>query len=261
MRKNPMPWIALVALVVTAPLGAQEAASLDDVIARNVETRGGLEALKTVETARMTGTMTVPGGGEVPFTIEYRRPNKMRMEATMQGMTMVQAVDGDSGWAIMPFMGKTDPEPMAEDQLKQMKSQSDMIEGDLVDWADKGHQVELLGKEEIEGTEAYKLKVVRSNGDVVYSYLDTEYCLEFKRETKTEVMGQEMNVSVAIGDYKEVGGVVLAHSIEATAEGVPQGQVITVEQVELNVDVGDDRFAMPEVEEKPAAEGGESGGE
>ena len=253
MLRNTLLWLALAALVAGSPALAQDM-SVDDIIAKNIETRGGYDALKAVDAARVEGTMNM-GGMEAPFSIEYKRPQKVRMEFTMQGMTGVQAYDGESGWSVMPFMGKTDPEPMAEDQLKQIQDQADFIDGTLVDYADKGHTVELVGKEDVEGTEAYKLKVTKKNGDVVYSYLDTEYFLEFKQETKAEMMGQEVNMSVTFGDYKEVGDIVLAHSIEATAEGAPAGQVITLKTVDLGAEVSDDRFVMPEPAAKDDAEG------
>jgi len=73
------------------------------------------------------------------------------MEFTLQGMTGIQAYDGTKGWMVMPFMGKTEPEAMTGDDLKQMQDQADMVEGPLLNWKEKGHQVELIGKETVEG--------------------------------------------------------------------------------------------------------------
>jgi len=182
---------------------------------------------------------------EVPFTAEFKRPNKVRIEFTMQGMTAVQAYDGEVGWAIMPFLGKTEPEEMAEDQLKDIKDQAD-FDGVLVNYEEKGHTVELEGTEDVDGTPAYKLQVTKANGDIVNLYLDQEYYIEFKAETTREVQGAEVEISTVFGDYKEVDGLLFAHSMEMSFAGNPAQQVITIDNMELNVEIDDGRFTMPE---------------
>ena len=172
------------------------------------------------------------GAMEMPFTVEFKKPNMIRLEFTMQGMTAVQAFDGEIGWAILPFLGKTEAEEMAEDQVKQLKDQAD-FEGVLVNYKEKGHTVELVGQEEVDGTPAYKLKVTRADGDVDYLYLDEEYFVEFKIEATREVQGNEVTISTVLGDYKEVDGLLFAHSMEMAFGGGEAQQVITIETIEL----------------------------
>lgn len=245
---------SLLAVTALALAGTASAADLDEVLSCNFETLGGLDNLKAVESARMTGTMTM-GPMQAPFTIEFQQPNRVRMEFEIQGMTAVQAYDGETGWAIMPFMGKTTPEEMADDQLKSMQEMAEW-EGPFVDWQDKGHTIELLGTEEVEGTEAYAVKVVRagSEDESIY-YLDTDYCLPFLSKGVRDIQGNEMPFSQSIGDYKEVGDIIMAHSMIANiGDGpTPMQQAITIETAELNVsDLSADRFAMPAMEEAPA---------
>jgi outer membrane lipoprotein-sorting protein len=239
---------------VLALAGLTSAETLEEILAKNLEARGGEDAILAVQSTRSTGTMRIGGSAagalEVPFTAEFKRPNKVRIEFTMQGMTAVQAYDGEVGWAIMPFLGKTEPEEMAEDQLKEIKDEAE-LEGPLVNYRAKGHTVELVGEEEVDGTPAYKLKVTKANGDVDYLYLDKEYFVEFKAEAKREIQGNEVEVSTVIGDYKEVDGLLFPHSMEISYGGGPAAQVITISSIELGVDIPDDRFAMPE----KAAEG------
>jgi outer membrane lipoprotein-sorting protein len=225
------------------------AETLEEILAKNLEVRGGKDAILAVQASRSTGTMLMGGSAagalEVPFTIEFKRSNKVRIEFTMQGMTAVQAYDGKVGWSIMPFLGKTEPEEMAEDQLKDIKDQAD-FDGVLINYEEKGHTVELIGTEEVDGTPAYKLKITKANGDVIDLFLDQEYYIEFKADTTREVQGNEVEVSTVFGDYKEVEGLLFAHSLEMSFAGNPAGQVITIESMELNVDIDDDRFSMPE---------------
>jgi outer membrane lipoprotein-sorting protein len=237
--------------------GVAAAQTVDEIVAANLEAKGGEEAWMAVESGRMTGTMRMGGGAagalDMPFVVEFKKPNKIRLEFTMQGMTGIQAFDGEVGWTVMPFMGKTEPEEMAEDQVKQLKDQAD-FEGVLVNYKEKGYTVELVGKEEVDGTPAFKLKVTRADGDVDYLYLDQEYFVEFKTEATREVQGNEVTVETVLGDYKEVDGLLFAHSMEMSFGGGDAQQVITINSIELGVDLPDERFAMPAKAETAATE-------
>ena len=244
-----------------------DGATLEEVLESHYEALGGSEAWGTVEAVRFDGTMMMGPGMEAPFKMTMKRPDLIRLEFEFQGMTGIQASDGTTAWMVMPFMGKNDPEEMPADMAKQLKEQAD-IEGPLFDWADKGHELELLGVEEMEGTKVYKLKLTRDSGDVRYHYLDGDYFVTVKQEGKTKIQGQEVEVESAIGDYKEIclatsmvvdeenpceGDVlVMPHSIESKPKGAPSGQTITITGVVVNPDdITADYFDMPA---KPAAE-------
>lgn len=222
------------------------AQTADEIIQKNIEAKGGLAKIKAVQTVRMSGKMMMGGGMEAPMVMELARPGKLRMEFTFQGMTGVQAYDGKSGWSVMPFMGKKDPEPMSPDDLKQVENQAD-IDGMLVDYKEKGHQVEYLGKDEVEGTPVHKIKVTKKNGDLVTLYLDADSYLEIKADGKTTVRGQEVEGETVFGDYKEVGGLIFPHSIQSKPKGAPDGAgvSISIASIEINPDLPASRFEMP----------------
>jgi outer membrane lipoprotein-sorting protein len=250
-----------------------DGATLDEVLAAHYEALGGTEAWASVESVRFEGTMSMGPGMEAPFKMTMKRPGMIRLEFTFQGMTGIQAFDGDTAWMVMPFMGKNDPEEMAADMAEQLQEQAD-IDGPLFDWADKGHQVELLGVVDMEGTEAYKVKLTRKNGKVRHHYLDTEYYVTIKQEGKTMVQGQEMDIETSIGDYKELclatsmmvdddnpcegGAVMVPHAIESKPKGAPAGQAITINTVSVNPgDIEGEYFAMPAAEPAGEAPAGE----
>ena len=239
-------FLTLVGALLASPVAAQD---LDEVLDNYYEAIGGIEAWKALNTMRATGSMAMGGMGiEAPLSITVKRPNKARMEFTVQGMTGVQAFDGETAWMLMPFMGRTDPERMPDDMAKDIMQRAD-IDGSLVGWEDSGHQVELIGKEETAGTEVYKLKVTKKNGDVEYYFLDTEYFIPIKMELSGEMQGRPAEVETILSDYKDVGGLMFPHSIEVRQKGAPGGMMITFEQVEVNIDVDDSMFVMPEKEE------------
>ena len=220
------------------------AQTVDEIIAKNIQARGGADKLKSVQSVKSTATMAMGPGMEAPGVLIQKRDNLARLEFTIQGLTAVQAYDGKSAWQVMPFMGKKDPELMSADEAKEMEETADM-DGPLVDYKNKGHQVELLGKEKVEGTDAYKLKLSLKNGDVQTIYIDADSFLEIKEETKRTVRGSEQVFESAIGDYKEVGGIMFPFAVESGVKGSAQKQKLTVTKVELNVPADNAIFKMP----------------
>ncbi len=231
---------ASLALSFALPSAAE---TLDEVVARSFEARGGLEKLRAVKSMRFTGKMT-SGPMEAPAVYEAKRPNKSRLDATIQGLTMTQAFDGQVGWQVVPFQGNKDPQPMSPEEQQIAEEESD-FDGPLVDYKEKGHQVELLGKEKVEGTDAWKLRVTRRSGTVETLYLDADNYLAIKGESRRTMRGTEVESEQTIGDYKEVEGLLIPHSFESSQKGHAQRQRITIEKVELNVPIDDARFAMP----------------
>jgi outer membrane lipoprotein-sorting protein len=239
--------IVAVALLVPALL----AQTADEVIAKNIQARGGMDKLKSVQSIRSTATMAMGPGMEAPGTLVQKRGNLARLEFTVQGLTAVQAYDGKNAWQIMPFTGKKDAELMSADEAKEVEEMAD-VDGPLVDYKSKGHQVELLGKDKVEGTDAYKLKVSLKNGDVQTVYIDADSFLEIKDETKRTVRGSEQVVESSIGDYKEVDGIIFPFAVESGVKGSQQKQKLTITKVELNVPADDSIFKMPPPAPAPA---------
>jgi outer membrane lipoprotein-sorting protein len=249
MLRKYLPGVALGTLLAIA--GQAQAQTADELVAKNIAARGGLDKLKAVQTVRMTGKMTM-GPMEAPFTLEMKRPKNLRAEFVVQGMTGVQAYDGKTAWFVMPFMGKKDPEVAPADETKQADEQAD-FDGPLVDYKTKGNTVELVGKEKVEGTDVYKLKVTLKGGEVRYLYLESDSFLEIKTEAKRTVRGNDVEFESSIGDYKEISGLMIPFSIENSPKGSPQKQKITFDKVEFNVPIEDTRFKMPEVKAEPPA--------
>jgi len=241
-----------IALLCAVSMSAADL-TVDQIMAKNAEARGGLDKLKKLNSVRYTGKMSLGGGMEAPVTMSQKRPEMTRLDFTVQGMTGSQAYDGTSGWMLMPFMGKKDAEPMPADALKEFKEMAD-FDGPFIDGEKKGYKIELLGKGDVEGTPAYKLKVARDGQESVV-YIDADSFLEIKRESKRKIQGQEIESETTMGNYQEFGGILFPMSIESKAKGMPGGQAITIEKVELDAAIADDFFKMPKkAEAAPAAE-------
>jgi photosystem II stability/assembly factor-like uncharacterized protein len=238
--RNVMLRLVGLALCAT-PVSAQTA---DDIIAKYITTIGGMDRIQAVQTLRRTGKFNGSGGFEAAVVQESKRPNKVREEFSLEGMTGINAYDGKTGWKIEPWQGKKDPEALSEEETKEIVETSDFDEP-LVNYQQKGNKVEFVGTEQVEGTDAFKLKVTLATGDVRYYYMDTDYYVPIKIEMKRMIRGAEQEYETSLGDYKEVAGWYLPHSLETGAKGSPDKQKITFERIEANLAIDDRRFAKP----------------
>jgi len=234
--------LILLAMAILLPIGSR-AQTLDEVVARWVQARGGMDKLKSVQTQRITLKLH---GGMFEATIVQinKRPDKMRQEFVLQGMAMVQSYDGKTGWQLNPFEGRREAELLSEDDMKGLVEEAD-IDGPLVDYAQKGHKAELVGHDDVEGTDCYKIKLTLKNGDIRYTYLDTDSLMEIKLESQTMIRGAMQEGETYFGDYEKVDGMYEPFAIESGQKGNPDRQKLTVEKVEFNVPVDDSIFVMP----------------
>jgi hypothetical protein len=228
------------------PVSAQTA---EEIVAKYIKTVGGMEKIQAVKTLRRTGKFTGGGGFEATILEENKRMNMVRQEFSLQGFTQVNAYDGKTGWKIEPWQGKKDPEPLGEEEMKQIVEDSD-LDGPLINYQQKGNKVEFVGMEQVEGTDAFKLKVTLANGGLRYYYMDTDYYVPIKIETKRMVRGAEREYETILGDYKEVAGWYLPFSIESGIKGGQSRQKVTYEKIEANVQIDDSQFRIPQVSAK-----------
>ncbi len=238
--------IALLTALLTLP-GTLHALTVDEIVAKNIAARGGEANLKAIRSLRLTGKVSFSFGDnqiEAGWGQLQKRPGLFRTETTLQGLTAVEASDGKEGWNLQPFQGRRDAQKESADETRQLAEQAD-IEGPLVDWKEKGHVVESLGTEDVDGTLALKLRVNLKGGNTEYIYLDPDYYLEIRTETVTRVRGAETITDTDLGSYQQVDGVWFPFSLEQSQPGGGGKQRYSVESAEANVDADDSLFAFP----------------
>lgn len=215
--------------------------TLEEVLAEHFSVTGQDNLLK-VNTQKVTGKM-IQSGLEIPFVQYAKRPGKVRVEATLQGMTLIQTYNGTEGWVINPFAGVTTPQPMTEDQLKSMKYQADS-DGMLWNWAEKGYKVTLEGQEDMEGTSCYKIKLVTEPGDIFTFWIDADTYILLRQNAKIMVMGNETENDTYFSNYTMLDGI----AMPGKAETKMQGQLLMTlifEKMELNQELEDTLFDKP----------------
>jgi hypothetical protein len=237
-----------VSVALVAPAGfaqEQKPFTIDELVAKNIEAKGGADALHALQSLRLTGKLLVNQGQIEALSVQTKkRPGEVRNEVSLQGMTQIEAYDGKEGWRISPFRGRKDPEKMSTDDVKSLIDDAE-IGGPLVDWKAKGSTVEYLGTEDVDGTPAHKLKVVRKNGDVCFVYLDPDHFLDIRILTQRLQHGAQVEEEKDLGEYEKINGVFIPFSIESGQKGETDKEKTIIEKAEPNVSVDDAIFRFP----------------
>ena len=225
-----------------AATAAKANPSADEVVAKNLQARGGLDRLKAIRAMRLKGLMQAPNGTDVPTTVYMQRPNQLRQEVTLNGRVAVQAFDGTRGWALNPSMGNA-PVEVPVGVARRMAEQAD-FDGPLVDAAAKGHKVELVGTEPVGEAPAYKLRLLKKSGEEQFLFIDATTWLEIKSQGDIDQNGRRMTIESRYGDFRTVDGVTVPFTVEVVVNGQPQ-QKVTLSSVEFPASLEPQLFQMP----------------
>jgi len=238
MKKTSYLTIALAFSVITITT----AQDVDDILKNHFETIGQ-ENLLEVNTIEAEGT-ALQMGMEFPFKMVNKRPDKLMLSFEVQGSKFVQAYDGETVWAINPMSGSSDPVDVTGPEADGLKENADM-DGQLWNYKDKGHQLDLEGTEEVDGTECYVLKLTKKNGNIDYYYLDTDSHLILKTKSKTMMQGSEVETEAFLSNYQDMDGYIMPFTTEQKMNGQTM-LVINIDDVKVNEAIDDAVFAKPE---------------
>jgi len=256
--------------------------SVTQIVDKHVAARGGLQAWRAVQTLSVTGKLdagtpdsversaklALQGAGasakraeraaaaesvkaaaaqqvQLPFRLEMKRPRKSRLEIDFAGKTAVQVYDGQNGWKLRPFLNRDDVEPFTAEEAKAEAAKAD-LEGPLLDYAAKGTQVALEGKEPVEGHNAYKLKLTMKSGQVQHIWIDAQSFLDVKVEgAPRRLDGKMRNVWIYQRDFRKVDGLMMPFVLETAVDGFPGTHKMLIEKVAVNPKLDDARFSKP----------------
>lgn len=225
----------LLSLLVLASAFTVKAQTADEVIAKHITAIGGVDNWKKVNSMKMEGILQVQGA-EVNVTVTILHGKGMRQDISVMGMTGYEIVTPTEGWDFMPFQGQTEPEAKTPEELAEAQDQLD-AQGELIDYAAKGHKVELVGKEDVEGTECFKLKVTKKGGSVSTLFIDPKNFYIIQSKSVQKANGQEMEVTTSFSNYEKLPeGIVVAKSMT-----LPFGEM-NMTKVSVNIPVEESFF-------------------
>jgi outer membrane lipoprotein-sorting protein len=254
-----MKRMAVALALAVGVAGAASAQTADELVAKNLKAKGGVDNLKAVQGMKITGRVTLPGAGggagiEIPMTILTKRPNRFRQESEFNGQKIVVGFDGTKAWMINPMMGQNGPMPIEGERLEMVKQQAD-LDGPLVDYKAKGTTIEVQGLETVDGKQVHKLKVTPKTGRSVMLYLDAATGLEAKTvvSAPAEAAGPgapAATLESVFSNYQSVGNLTMPHTVQQKANG--QVMQINIDKIELSPAADDAVFAMPAGAPAPA---------
>ena len=240
---NTMQKLITIVFTLFAFTSITLAQDVDEILGNYFDNIGGVEAWKELSTLKMTGKTSM-NGQEFPMVVYSKRPNLQKVVVDVQGMELIPSCyDGEVGWAVNPFQGNTDPIKLDEETTSELKKQ--MFEDEFIDYASKGHTVELLGKEEIDGAETFKIRLTKESGDEMIYFFDSENFVPIMIKSFANagpMKGQA--VETYLSDYQEVGSVVIPMSMEQKVNGTTF-MLGTMENIELNPELEESVFKYP----------------
>ena len=227
-------------VIIVLPVVSQEL-TIDQVLDKYYKANG-FDKMQKINTIIMSGFITRQD--YMPMKILKMRPDKYKMEFDIQDITAYQSYDGQTGWMTAPWTGNSKPQIMQEEAIKDVKIKAD-FDGAIYKWKEKEHKAELIGKENLNDKEVYKVKLTRKDGGVEYYFIDTmDYLLQKKLTTRMS-RGKEIEVESFYTDYRDVEGIKFAFANENLMGGQPYSS-IQYETIEVNKTVDEKTFKMPE---------------
>lgn len=212
-----------------------KAQTADEIISKHIDAIGGADAWKKVNSVKLEGTLIVQGTTvNMTQTVLHQKGN--RQDISVMGMNGFMIIAPTSGWNFMPFNGQAAPEPMTVEALAEAQSELD-AQGILIDYAAKGHTVEYLGKDDVEGTDCFKLKINLKGGKTDTYYFDSKSYLLIRSVSKQKANGQEAEVITNYSNYEKLPeGIMVAKSI-----ALPFGE-LNITKVTINATVDESIF-------------------
>ena len=242
----------LMALLFVAIMIPTQAQTVDEILATYWENTGGLDNFKNLEGIKMTAKVTQQGM-EIPLEIIQLKDGRQMTTINFQGQEIKQGVfDGEVLWSINFINMKA--EKSDAETTANFKLNTNDFPDSFIDYKEKGYTAELVGTEDYDGTETYKIKLVKEpvtidgkqEEDISFYYFETENFVPIAIETEVK-FGQlkGMTQEITMSDYQEVDGLYFPFSM---TQGVKDGQAqpLIIESIELNPEVSDEAFAFPE---------------
>jgi len=225
-------------LIITVVTLSSYAQNLDEIIKKHNEAIGGKDNWIKVKSMKTTGT-TKAQGAEIKITILQVDKKAMRQDIALMGMNGYSILTNTEGWNFMPFAGQTKPEPSTADDVK--KSQDDLnIMPDFFTYKEQGKKLELIGKDDFDGTECFKLKMTNKDNQETTYYIDPSNYYILKQTFKIKTNGQEVENSISYGNFKKLNeGIVYPMSI---ASGWGEAEIT---KIEINPTIDDSEFKVP----------------
>ena len=247
-KRHSTPTLAFllgVDLSLTAFASAAEIPSADEIVEHYVEAVGGRQALEAIETVRASGGYDFNGETR-PMVVIRQRPNRFRIQLDIDGQEYVEASDGNVSWSFFP--GREEKlELKDEDAASRFLEEFSDFDGPLIDYKQKGHELAVVGREDVDGTSCFHLLLKMASGYEQHWYLDSE-SYELVRKVTTGIHPRRGPYERVwyYESFEEVEGVKLPLYFER--EDRQFVRAYDFSEIEVNVEVDEALFSPPELD-------------
>ena len=238
--------LLVTASLTVAAIDLAQAQSADEIIKKNLAAHGGAEKWAAVHSIKMEGSYVNFSDPE-PFTLWRQRPDRYRFDTIRIGMNIIQAYDGEKAWWVNPMFGPPNDKPVpipSENNLDKVTLRERLFHPPFWSHHETGHGVELLGKEDFDDQECYKLKVTLADSSEESWYIDAESFRIVGMTGDTYDFGRKTSVEMFFSDYRDVAGVQMPFLIES--EYGSRYRNLEIKTIEINVDFEPSVFVMPD---------------
>lgn len=223
--------------------------NVDEIMDKYYEAMGGLENLRAWKSMRATARyiQIAQGGTEVPITVWYKAPDKTRIEMSQNSHEAVYVVTSESAWMCDANHGLPEPTLLPEEQARTARNNADVYP--FIDYREKGHKIEYLGKEEFEGAEVHKVRLIQKTGADSLHLLDVQTGRELKIIITARIDGKDVTYETIERDFRRVGWLLLPFTTESLIDGILVRKMV-IESVDLDPEIDDSLFQFPTRKDK-----------
>lgn len=212
--------------------------TVDDIISKHIQSMGGRQKMMSLSSALLTGTFVTPGASVIKIVVTKKHMKGSRIDIEVNGTNNFQLITPENGWIFTPVQGDKEPRTLMEDQFKAGQVQLD-LHGPFLNHSEKGIKIESAGKDSVNGSLCYKLKVSSPNGNVTDYYIDSKSDFIVKTSTKMFQFGALEDVETTFSDYRQnADGYWFAYVTVS-----PRGET-KYEKIETNIPVDENVFKI-----------------
>jgi hypothetical protein len=234
---------SLLAVFFFGAVHITSAQTVDEVIDKHIKAMGGADKLSKLQSLKIAAEMEVMNM-KVPISTIIVQDKGFRSETTVQGMTVVQAISGNSGWSINPMAGQTTATALPEESVKAMANETDLT--GLYNYKQKGYALTLDGEEDLAGAKVYKVSMALKNGTKRINYISKDTFYILKMIVETTINGQQVKSENTQSDFRQVEGITYPYTSEVTTSAMPgAAMVLKITSLEVNPTIDPKIFEMP----------------
>jgi hypothetical protein len=240
--KKLQVFFMFVLLIIPGILTAQTA---EEIIAKHIEAHGGAEKWEKVKALKITGRFTA-FSLEKKFTSYKTKCGAYHADLYLGKHRVFEGFNGECGWTIDPWQEIEYARNINANETNVFRQKAEFFTP-FLHHKEKGHQVEYLGKENVDGTEMYALKLIRKDGKSEKWYLDTKTYLEYKCEADWVDFASPIPAEMYYDDFRTVEGLVIPFFVERIFR--TRDRITQIENIEVNPKIDKSLFEMPKRKE------------